>query len=109
MKPIICKWGKKNFVNNFHVVDTEDHPVLLGLSTLRYLGLFVELPLVFIEAVKIRPVHMVKMSGTQKKKKVHKIWKGHQRCLRLGTCFAQYLPVRIFARGTCQKHRNDAS
>ena len=26
-------------------------------------------------------------------------WKGHWRSPRLGTCFAQHLPVRIFARG----------
>ena len=29
-------------------------------------------------------------------------WKGHWRCLRLGTWFAQHLPVRIFARGVTQ-------
>ena len=63
-------WGKKNFVTNFHIVDAENQPVLLGLSTLRYLGLFVEHPLVFIEAVKIRPVHMVKRSGTQRKEEI---------------------------------------
>ena len=67
VKPIACKWGKKNFVTNFHTVDAKDHLVLIGLSTLRYLGLFVEQPLVFIEAVKIRPVHMVKRSETQSK------------------------------------------
>ena len=61
VKPVACKWGKKHFVTNFHIVDAENDPVLFGLSTLRYLG------------------------------------------------FAQHLPVRIFARGTCQKHRNDAS
>ena len=65
MKPVACKWGKKNFVTNFHIVDAENHPVLLGLGTLRYLGLFVEHPLVFIDTVKIRPVHLVKRSGTQ--------------------------------------------
>ena len=53
VKPVTCKWKKKNFVTNFHMVDAEDHPVLLGLSTLRYLGLFVEHFLEFIEAVKI--------------------------------------------------------
>ena len=65
VKPIACKWGKKNFVTNFHIVDAENHPVLLGLGTLRYLGLFVEHRLVFIDAVKIRPVHMIKRSDTQ--------------------------------------------
>ena len=65
VKPVACKWGKKNFATNFHIVDAENHPVLLGLSTLRYLGLFVEHALVF--AVKIRPVHMVKRSGIQRK------------------------------------------
>ena len=54
VKPVACKWGKKKFVTNFHVVYAENHPVLLGLSTLRYLGLFVEHRLVFIDAVKIR-------------------------------------------------------
>ena len=67
VKPVTCKWGKKNFVTNFHIVDAENHPVLLGLSTLRYLDLFVEHPLVFIEAVKIRSVHMVKRRCTQRK------------------------------------------
>ena len=62
--------GRKNFVTNFHIVDAENHPVLLGLSTLRYLGLFVEHPLVFIEAVKIRPVHIVKRSGTQRHEEI---------------------------------------
>ena len=40
---------------------------MLGLSTLRYLGLFVEHPLVFIEAVKIRCVCLIKGSDTQTK------------------------------------------
>ena len=70
VKPVACKWGKKNFVTNFCIVDAENHPVLLELSTLRYLGLFVEHPLVFIEAVKIRPVHMVKWSGTQRNEEI---------------------------------------
>ena len=38
--------GEKNFVTNFHIVAAENHPVLLGLSTSRYLGFFVEHPLV---------------------------------------------------------------
>ena len=29
-------------------------------------------------------------------------WKGHWRCPRLGTCFAEYLPVRIFVSGVTQ-------
>ena len=33
VKPVACKWGKKNFVTNFHIVDAENHPVLLGLGT----------------------------------------------------------------------------
>ena len=70
MKPVACKWGKKNFVTNFHIVDAKDHPVLLGPSTLRNLGLFVEHLLVFIEAVKIRLVHMVKRSGTQRREEI---------------------------------------
>ena len=82
-------------------MDAENHPVLLGLGTLRYLGLFVEHPLVFIYTVKIRPVHMIKRSDTQGMKKIHIIWKGHWRCLRSGRWFVQHLPVRIFARGTC--------
>ena len=69
VKPVAYKWGKKNFVTNFHIVDAENHPVLLGLSTLRHLGLFVEHLLVFMEAVKIRPVHMIKKSGTQRKER----------------------------------------
>ena len=67
VKPVACKWAKKNFVTNFHIVDAEDHPVLLVLSTLQYLGLFVEQPIVFFEAVKIRPVCMIKRSDTQTK------------------------------------------
>ena len=55
IKPATCKWGKKNFMTNFHIVCAEKHQVLFGLGTLRYLDLFVEHPLVFIEAVKIRP------------------------------------------------------
>ena len=31
-KPVVCKWKKKNFVTNFHIVDAEDYPVLLWLS-----------------------------------------------------------------------------
>ena len=69
VKPVWCKWGKKNFVANFHIVYAEDHPVLFGLSTLRYLGSFVEHPLMFIEAARIRPVHMIKRSVTQIKKR----------------------------------------
>ena len=95
--------GEEKFVANFHIVDAKSHPVLLGLNTLRYLGLLVEHPLVFIEAVKIWPVHMVKCSGTQRHEEIS------QDLERLGTCFAQHLPVRIFTRGTCQKHRNDTS
>ena len=56
--------GKKSFITNFHIVYAEDHPDLFGLSTRRYLGLFVEHPLVFIEVVEIRPVHMIKRSDT---------------------------------------------
>ena len=70
VKPVACKWGKKHFVTNFHIVDAENDPVLLGLSTLRYLGLLVEHPLVFIEAVKIRHEHMVKRSGTQRNEEI---------------------------------------
>ena len=44
VKPVACQWGKKNFVTNFHIVDAEDHPVLLGMSTLMYLDLFVRTP-----------------------------------------------------------------
>ena len=73
VKPVGWKWGKKNFVTNFHIVDAKDHTVLLRLSTLRYISLFVEHPLVFIEAIKIRPVHMIKRSGTQTKKELYKI------------------------------------
>ena len=67
LKPVACKWRKINFVTNFHIVYAEDHPVLLGLSTLRYLGLFYKHLLMFIEAVKVRPVHMIKRSDTQTK------------------------------------------
>ena len=38
---------------------------MFRLSILRYLGLFVEHPLVLIEAVKIRPLHMIQRSDTQ--------------------------------------------
>ena len=62
----------------------------------------------FIEAVKIRPVHMVKRSGTQRKE-ISQDLERPLEVTKLGTCFAQHLPARIFARGTCQKHRNDAS
>ena len=65
VKPVACTWGKKNFITNFNIVFAEDHPVLFGLSTLRYLGLFTEHPLVFTGAVKIRLVHMVQRSDTQ--------------------------------------------
>ena len=33
VKPVACKWGKKHFVTNFHIVDAKNDPVLLGLST----------------------------------------------------------------------------
>ena len=51
IKPVACKWGKKNFVTNFQIVYGEDHPVLFGLGTLRYLGLFVEHTLVFTASI----------------------------------------------------------
>ena len=86
-----------------------NHQVLFGLSTLRYLGLFVEHLLVFIEAAKIRPVHMIKRSDTQTKEGTLQNLESHWKCLRLGTCLSQCLSVLIFARRTCQKHRNDAS
>ena len=66
VKPVLCKWGKKYYITNFHIVDAENHPVLLHLGTLRYLGLFVEHPLVFIDTVRIRPVHMIKRNDTQR-------------------------------------------
>ena len=56
---------RQNFITNFHIVYAEDHPVLFGMSTLRYLGLFIEHPLVFIKAVKIRPMHMIKRNNTK--------------------------------------------
>ena len=46
--------------------------------------------------VKTRPVHR------RKKIFFYRNWKGHWRCLRLGTCFTQHLPVRIFTRGVTQ-------
>ena len=52
-------------MTNFHIVYAEDHPILFGLSTLGYLGIFVEHPLVFIETVKMGPVHMIQRSDTQ--------------------------------------------
>ena len=55
VKSFACKWCKKNFITNFHIVYAEDHPVLFGLNSLRYLSLFVEHPLMFTEAVNIRP------------------------------------------------------
>ena len=67
IKPVACKWSKKNFITIFHIVCDEDQQVLFGLSTLRFLGLFVEHPLVFKEAVKIRHVCMIKKSDTQTK------------------------------------------
>ena len=48
--------------------------------------------------VKTRPMH-------RKKIFFYRSWKGHWRCPRLGTCFAQHLPVRIFARGVTQGSR----
>ena len=33
VKPVACKWGKKNFVTNFHILDAGNHPVLLGFSS----------------------------------------------------------------------------
>ena len=45
--------------------------------------------------VKTRPVHRGKDIFYRK-------WKGHWRCLRLGTHFAQHLPVKIFARRVTQ-------
>ena len=64
VKLVACKLGKKTFVTNFHIVYAEDVPILFGLSNLIYLGSFVEHPLVFIEAVNIRPVDMIKRSDT---------------------------------------------
>ena len=66
VKPVACNRSKKNFITDFHNVCVEDHPVLFWLKTLRYLGLLLEYPLVFIESMKIRPVHLLKWSDTQK-------------------------------------------
>ena len=102
--------GKKNFVTSFHIVDAENHPVLLGLSTLRYLGSFVEHPLVFIDAVKIRPVHMVKRSGTQRHEEISQDLERPLEVPKVGDMFCSTpASVSIFARGTCQKQRDDAS
>ena len=49
-KLVACKLVKKSFVTNFDIVCGEDHPVLFGLSTLRYLGLFAEYLLVLDKA-----------------------------------------------------------
>ena len=87
VKPVAYKWGKKNSVTHFHIVDAENHPVLLGLSTLRYLGLFVEHPLVFIETVKIRPAHMVKRSGTQRKEETSQDLERPLEVLKVGDIF----------------------
>ena len=45
--------------------------------------------------VKTRPVHKEKIF-------FYRNWKGHWRCPRLGTCFTQHLPVRIFTREVTQ-------
>ena len=68
VKCVACKLGKKNFIINLHILYDEKHPVLFKLSILGYLGLFVEHPLLFIETRKIRPMHMIKKSDTQKRK-----------------------------------------
>ena len=58
---------QEKIITKFHIVCAEDHPVLFGLSTLRYLGLFVEHLLVVFEVVRVRPLHMIKKSDTQTK------------------------------------------
>ena len=63
--------GKKNFITDFHIVYSEDHPVLFGLSTLTYLSLFVKHPPMFIE--KRKPVHMIKGSDTQTKESLQEL------------------------------------
>ena len=35
VKPVACKWGKKKFVTNFHILDAENNPVLLGLRYIK--------------------------------------------------------------------------
>ena len=110
VKPVACKWGKNNFITNFHILCAEDHRILFGLSTLRHLGIFVEHPLVFIEAVKVRSVHMIKKSDTQPKEGTLQDLERPLEVLKVvDTCFALLLPVRIFARETCPKHKNGAS
>ena len=84
VKPVACKWDKNNFVTECHIVCPEDHPVLFWLSILRCLVLFVEHPLVFIDFVKVRHVHMVTGSDAQAKEEAQHELERPLRYLRLG-------------------------
>ena len=47
-----CYWNNKKWVILFHIVDAEG-PILLGLKTLRQMGIFSKHPRVFIETIDI--------------------------------------------------------
>ena len=47
---IKCKWNFQQWVSLFHIVDAEGPP-LLGLKTLRHMGIFSKHPRVYIETI----------------------------------------------------------
>ena len=106
VKPVACKWGKKSFITNFHIVYVEDHPVLFGM---RYLGFLVEHPLVFIKAVKIMPVHMIKRSDNQTREGTLKDLERSLEVPMVGDMFCSTPACIDLCQRKCEKHRNDVS
>ena len=62
---IKCKWNCQKWVFLFHIVDAEG-PTLLGLKTLRHMGLFSKHPRVYIETIDLHSMNLVLASKQPK-------------------------------------------
>ena len=90
---IKCFWNNPKCRFLFHIVDTTG-PILLGLKTLRHMGLFVKLPIMYIETIDIHTMiqHRLPVNKLRRERmmKIRLSTRQHLGCLRLGGC-ANYL------------------
>ena len=62
---IKCKWNNQKWVFLFHIIDAEG-PTLLGLKTLRHVGIFSKHPRVYIETIDLHFMNLALASEQQK-------------------------------------------
>ena len=55
---ITCKWNYQKWVFLFHIVDAEGL-TLLGLKTLRHVGIFSKHPIIYIETIDLHSMNLV--------------------------------------------------